>query len=138
MTHKQDQTETAEWLYRYFVPWLTNDAGYSKLGLCLKSLVATQELPSLAWKSPWFFEICKTETAKDHASAIMTWLQDQDDCYGYTITGLSNYFKAGQGIVKKCLSEAGYSRGKVNGTNINVWKKKGCTRELHHHCSKLG
>ena len=138
MTHKEDQTDTAAWLYGYFVPWLTNEAGYSKLGLYLKSLVATKELPSVAWKSPWFFEICKTETAEDHASAIMTWLQNQDDHYGYTITGLSNYFKAGQGIVKKCLCEAGYSRGKVNGTNINVWKKKGCTGELHHHCSKLG
>jgi hypothetical protein len=135
MVHELDGEDTAAWLYNTFVPWLRG-GGYSEVGQYLKYLVATEDLPAQAWKSPWFYETCKTDTNEDHTTAILTWLDDQNDNQGYTISGLSNHFKAGSGVVRKCLADRGYTRGKTNGTNINVMKKKGTFGQLHSVCSK--
>jgi hypothetical protein len=135
MTHHVSPEETGDWLYKLFVPWL-HSCGYKELGLYLKYLVASEELPAVAWKSLWFFETCKTDTNDDHATAILSWLDEQCDEFGYTVTGLSNHFKAGNGVVRSCLEAAGYVRGKINGTNINVYKKKGRNGTLHHKCAK--
>ncbi|AGI72675.1 hypothetical protein OA238_c26300 [Octadecabacter arcticus 238] len=135
MVHEVDGEDTAGWLYDTFVPWL-RDGGYSEVGQYLKYLVATEDLPAQAWKSPWFYETCKTDANEDHTTAILTWLGQQNENQGYTISGLSSHFKAGSGVVKKCLADCGYKRGKTNGTNINVMKKKGKTGQLHPICSK--
>jgi len=135
MVHEVDGEETAAWLYGTFVPWLRG-GGYSEVGQYLKYLVATEDLPAEAWKSPWFYETCKTDTNEDHTTAILTWLDAQDDNVGFTVSGLSNHFKAGSGVVKQCLADRGYTRGKIKGTNINVMKKKGKSGQLHPICSK--
>ena len=136
MVHRVNQTETGDWLFRDFVPWLRT-GGYSELGLYLKYLVATEQLPSVAWKSPWFMETCKANRNEDHATAIGTWLDGQDSEYGYTITGISNYFNAPTSVVKQCLTDAGYKRSKTKGTGINVYKQAGKIGTLHPQCSKI-
>lgn len=135
MVHEEDEEETSAWLYSYFVPWLER-VGYSELGQYLKYLVATEELPPVAWKSPWFYETCKTDTNQDHETSILNWLDDQNENCGYTVAGLSAHFKAGTGVVKKCLADRGYTRGKINGTDINVMKKRGRIGTLHQSCTK--
>ena len=39
-------------------------------------------------------------------------------------------------VVKQCLTDAGYKRGKTKGTDINVYKQAGRTGTLHPQCSK--
>jgi|SaaInlV_120m_DNA_3_1039746.scaffolds.fasta_scaffold19087_2 hypothetical protein len=87
-------------------------------------------------KPPWFHETCKTDTNADHETAIMSWLDDQEDKYGYTFAGLSAHFKAGNGVVKNCLDASSYKRGKIKGTDINVYKKVGAAGKLHWKLSK--
>ena len=136
MEHEVDQAETGDWLFNEFVPWMKYEGGHGKLGKYLKWRAATNTLPSVAWKSPWFHETCKTDTNADHETAIMSWLDDQEDKYGYTVAGLSAHFKAGNGVVKTCLDASGYKRGKIKGTHINVYKKKDEVGTLHWKLSK--
>lgn len=130
MVHEDSQEDTAAFLYSWFVPWLEN-GGYQELGLYLKSVVATNELPSVAWKSPWFFEACKIDRQEDQKAVLISWLQDQDDRWGYTPTALSDRFKVRSNIVTQCLTDLGYKRGKAKTSRVNVWKKPSEDGELH-------
>lgn len=130
MRHEDSQEETASFLYDWFVPWFQR-GGYKELGLFLKYLAATQELPAVAWKSPWFFEASKVDRTEDQKAVILSWLDSQDDMHGYTPTALAEMFKVKVNLAKQCLEERGYGRGKAKGTNINVYKKKGEVGNLH-------
>ena len=135
MVHESDADETGAFLRNYFLPWL-HGGGYTELGLFLKYVVATNELPSVAWKSPWFFETCKADRSADHETAILSWLDSQNDDYGYTVTGLADFFKAPTKVVRACLESKGYRDGKIKGTSVNVKKRLGTTGELHPVCKK--
>ena len=136
MEHEIDQAETGAWLFDKFVPWMKYQGRHAKLGKYLKWKAANNAMPSVAWKSPLFHETCKTDTNADHQTAIMSWLDDQDDKYGYTVASLSAHFKAGNGVVKTCLDALGNKRGKIKGTTISVYKKAGEVGTLHYKLTK--
>jgi len=79
MEHEIDQAETGAWLFDKFVPWMKCQGRHAKLGKYLKWKAANNAMPSVAWKSPLFHETCKSDTNADHQTAIMSWLDDQDD-----------------------------------------------------------
>ena len=129
MEHEEDEEETAAFLWHSFVPWMNdnNQKGRRELGAYLKFLVSEFDLPSTAYKTPWFYETCYYNKKADQKDTVNEWLDNNE----ITSSGKKACFKVDllaesldvpATILNQVLKEKGYKRknGKPHGRKSNI------------------
>ena len=151
MEHEEDEEDTAAFLWHSFVPWMNNNnqKGRKELGAYLKFLVNEFDLPSTAYKTPWFYETCYYNKKADQKDTFREWLDNNETgqsgrkvCFRLDL--LSESLGVPSAILSQVLKEKGYNRkkGKPYGrtSETNAWVPQGTTIskcELSSRCDPL-
>ena len=129
MEHEEDEEETAAFLWHSFVPWMNdnNQKGRRELGAYLKFLVSEFDLPSTAYKTPWFYETCYHNNKADQKDTFREWLDNNETTSSgkkacFRVDLLSDSLGVPPAILSQVLKEKGYNRkkGKPHGRTSDI------------------